>query len=234
MSVIALIAAAGFTGARALARHNALTTAYAPAPEGMVFVPAGEFIEGSDDSQSIQPTRETFLPAFYIDKHEVTNADFKKFDPSHSYPAERAEYPVVKVGKDEAEAYAAWAGKRLPTSAEWEKAARGTDGRQYPWGNDFDSAHANIGGNDALVPVGSHPEGASPYGALDMSGNAWEWVADVHDDSGTGGTRRGIIRGGAYSYSAFQGACAYIGFESDDLTCNDLGFRCAMDAVPAN
>ena len=204
----------------------------------MVFVPPGTFLMGSDAMEadhSEHPLRRVFLPGFYIDTHEVTNAEFRQFDPSHTFPEGREDWPVVKVSKERAEAYAAWAGKRLPTSAEWEKAARGTDGRIYPWGNVFIPDMANLGGRESVMPVGSFPRGASPYGALDMAGNAWEWVADTYCDQdhlGVGDNERGIVRGGAYAYSPYQGRTSYLGFESENLTCNDLGFRCAKDAEP--
>ena len=240
--VVLVVIAVGWGGfATAIAWHHArlVGATYADAPAGMVFVPPGFFQKGSDDPQADdneRPVQQVFLPAFYIDRTEVTNAEYLRFDPTHSFPAEKRDFPVVKCLKADAERYAAWAGKRLPTSDEWEKAARGTDGRLYPWGNTFDPAKANIGGRDRMLPVGSFPAGASPYGALDMAGNAWEWVSDVYIDrdglGGGGGVRRGIIRGGAFGYSTFQGRCSHIGFESDDLVCGDLGFRCVKDALP--
>lgn len=239
---LALLPCGWYLSRLLVARHHAalIAAAYSDAPEGMVFVPPGDFQKGSDDAEADdneRPARTVFLPGFYIDRTEVTNAEYQKFDPSHTFPPERRDFPVVKCSKADVERYAAWAGKRLPTGDEWEKAARGTDGRLYPWGNTFDRSKANLGGNRSLAAVGSYPEGASPYGALDMAGNAWEWIADTYADAerlggGLGSTRRGIIRGGAYSYSAFQGRTSHIGFESEDLTCGDLGFRCVKDAVP--
>lgn len=236
--VVLLSAWGTWRGVEAAMRHRLLGLAYAEPPAGMVFVPPGEFQKGSDDPQADtneRPVRRVFLPGFYLDRTEVTNAAFQRFDPTHTFAPGKENFPVVKCAKAEAERYAAWAGKRLPTGDEWEKAARGTDARLYPWGNQFDRAKANLAGADGLLPVGSFPEGASPYGALDMSGNVWEWVSDTyHDGSGFGLARyeRGIIRGGAYSYSPLQGRASHIGFESENLTCGDLGFRCAKDAMP--
>ncbi len=225
-------------GATAWHRNRLLNGIYAAAPDGMVFVPPGVFQKGSDDpgaDDNERPVRQVFLPGFYIDRTEVSNAEYRRFDSQHTYAPEKRDFPVVKCSKVDAERYAAWAGKRLPTSDEWEKAARGTDGRLYPWGNTFDKGKANLGGNRSLMPVGRYPDGASPYGALDMTGNAWEWVSDTYSDQerlGVGNATRGIIRGGAYSYSPLQGRSSHLGFEGENLTCGDLGFRCVKDASP--
>lgn len=179
----------------------------------MVFVPAGEFIMGTSEKEleqylllfpyrrpsrfyDEQPQRIVYLDAFYIDKYEVTNEQYGKFlketgrtpppfwnDKLYNQPNQ----PVVGVSWEDAKAYAEWAGKRLPTEAEWEKAARGTDGRIWPWGNEWDPTKLNandVGTVDGYVysaPVGSYPQGVSPYGVYDMAGNAWEWVADWYD-----------------------------------------------------
>lgn len=225
-------------GLQSLERRHLASAEYAPAPDGMVFVPAGYFLKGTDapDAPHDEQSDRVFLPAFYIDRYEVTNADYARFDPSHEYPATQADWPVVKRTVQDAAAYAAWAGKRLPTADEWEKAARGTDGRRYPWGDDFDRSRANAGGADSLMAVGMHPEGASPYGAEDMAGNAWEWVSDIYVDAKRLGiesdTVRTVIRGGGFSYSPFQCRAANTGYESLTSTCNDIGFRCAKDAAP--
>src|SRR5206468_2053069 len=130
----------------------------------------------------------------------------------------------------------------------------GTDGRVYPWGNDFKAEHANVNrrssfataeawlcpspstGSQGKLAGGSFPGGASPYGCQDMAGNVWEWVSDVWVDKKLpgihrGGDARGIIRGGAYSYSPHQARTSYQGFEALGATCHDVGFRCAMNAV---
>lgn len=237
-------------------RWQAERADYAAPPAGMVFVPAGWFTMGSDEAEAEpdeRPQRRVYLPAYHIDKYEVTNREFKRFKPGHTYPEGQDDLPVTKVYKPEAIAYAQWAGKRLPTNAEWEKAARGTDGRRYPWGNQFETNRANLDphkvaqalGQVCELPVavngrrkvapGSFPLGASPYGAQDMAGNVWEWVADNHRDSPWlyffgDRSERGIIRGGAYAYSLKQVRTTHQAFEALNSTCNDVGFRCVQSA----
>lgn len=174
----------------------------APPPAGMVLVEAGPCILGADDGQALFARHQETLPGFYIDKCEVTQAEYRKFEPDYPVVPGDENKPVTHVTKAEVEAYLQSVGKRLPTAAEWEKAARGTDGRTYPWGNDWDYRKGNLTakgrtGNfcstGRMKPVGSFPQGASPYGCLDMCGNAFEWVADLKDG-------RPVIRGGAYGY----------------------------------
>ena len=157
----------------------------------MVEVPAGEFLMGTDylkaDAQN-KPQHKVYLDAFKIDKHEVTNAEYARFvaETNHRPPLNWSKgkfdagyemHPVTMVTWFDARDYCAWEGKRLPTEAEWEKAARGTDGRRWPWGDRMDVKRLNtyysVG---STTPVGSYPLGASPYGALDMAGNVAEWV----------------------------------------------------------
>ncbi|MEW6281972.1 MAG: SUMF1/EgtB/PvdO family nonheme iron enzyme [Candidatus Eremiobacterota bacterium] len=188
---------------RELARLRAAT------PPGMVLVPAGEFWMGSDDpkaDEEVRPMRRVRVASFYIDLHEVTNAQVKAVRPEHAFPPGRENDPATGLTREEAETVLTTLGKRLPTFAEWEKAARGTDGRTFPWGNEWDATRANVGGYTGqdeetcqtlgLKPVDSYPSGASPYGCLNMIGNAWEWVSDDHP----GPPVRHIIRGGAFGY----------------------------------
>ncbi len=140
----------------------------------MVLVAAGKFLFGASKTPQT-------LPAFYIDRTEVSNGSYLKFcnATQHALPkgfaANRLELPVVNVTIDDARQFAAWAGKRVPTVQEWEKAARGTDGRIYPWGDQAFAARANVG-SKSLVAVDSFPDGTSPYGALQMCGNVWELI----------------------------------------------------------
>ena len=149
-----------------------------PVVNGMIFIPAGEFIMGSSlaDLKNLAeldeyPQRHVYVAAFYMDVHEVTNAEYKRFVDSTgvetpdrwvngNYPVGEDGFPVVDISWTDAVAYASFVGKRLPTEAEWEKAARGTDGRRYPWGDEFDVTRANNG--DRLMPIMSFPTGKSP------------------------------------------------------------------------
>ena len=164
----------------------------------MVEVPASEFTMGCNaaiDSAckaDENPGRTVTLATFEIDATEVTQDQYAGCvdaracaPPNCGWNCDATDLPASCLDWSQAKAYCSWASKRLPTEAEWEKAARGTDGRKYPWGNDEpDCARTNMAGrSDALAPVGSHPDGASPYGALDMAGNMVEMVADWYDST---------------------------------------------------
>jgi serine/threonine-protein kinase len=148
----------------------------------MVLVPGGPFQQGNEKKQLV-------VPAFYIDKTEVPNAMYEKFCAATNrplppkFPKDRPDEPVVNITIADARAYAKWADKRLPTAAEWEKAARGTDGKTWPWGDVNEAKFANVSDNPnfrehTLLPVNSMAESASPYGVLHMAGNALEYVGD--------------------------------------------------------
>jgi formylglycine-generating enzyme required for sulfatase activity len=210
----------------------------------MDYVPAGDFLMGSDktkDSQAYDdelPQHTVYLDAFWIDQTVMTNSQYarcvasgqctKPYDiksytrPSYYGDSQFANYPVIYVDWNQSQAYCAWAGRRLPNEAEWEKAARGTGGRIYPWGNAApDQSLLNYNNNKGdTTAVGSYPSGASPYGALDMAGNVWEWVNDW------------------YSGSYYQQALArnppgpatgtYRGLRGGSLVNNDRGVRSAL------
>lgn len=225
-------------------------------PPGMVYVPAGPFIMGSDEDTDMEkPRREVFVDAFFIDRHEVTNAQYLKFvratrhtpptpteEPpilehnlwvGSSVPKEFLDLPVVNVTWEDAAAYAAWVGKRLPTEAEWEKAARGTDGRRYPWGDDFVKGYCNVEGKGA-APVGSFPHDRSPFGCFDMAGNVAEWTADwfkpypgSHAKTLYGEDCK-VVRGGAWDYLVNSPKCAKRLPANPKVKSNYFGFRCAL------
>mgnify|MGYP000861571263 CR=1 FL=1 len=227
----------------------------------MVFVPAGEFTMGSPDgvgNTNEHPEHQVYLDAFWIDQTEVTNAMYEQCvndggctapEESNSYNIESyygnsqyAFYPVINVDWDQANSYCQWTGRELPTEAQWEKAARGTKGNIYPWGNDLATPNltnfAIYVGN--TTKVGNYLAGASPYGALDMAGNVWEWVADWYGDYSAGtetnptGPSDGIIRvfrGGSWKSGEpdLRGAVRRI-FATPYLY-TDIGFRCASNAI---
>lgn len=240
----------------------------------LVYVPAGEFQMGSKDgdpwaSDSEKPQHPVYLDDFWIDQHEVTNAQYAQCVAANACQpppvqsstrsfyygeARFAEFPVVNVYWDDAVNYCRWAGRQLPSEAQWEKAARGTDGRIYPWGDQKPSCSlANFylltyislkTGETTItcigdtVKVGKYPDGASPYGALDMAGNVAEWVADwyaKYDNSSSRSNPTGpsdgeyrVMRGGSwgYTYSFLRTADRRYGVPVERLA--DVGFRCAF------
>ncbi|MCA9464195.1 MAG: SUMF1/EgtB/PvdO family nonheme iron enzyme [Nitrospira sp.] len=222
-------------------------------PKGMVLIPKGPFLYG-DDKREV-----TIDHDYYMDIYPVTNADYQKFIEAGGYDKQShwsqegwkwrktkkvtkpekwddeqfngPDQPVVRVSYYEAEAYAAWTGKRLPTEQEWEKAARGTDGRTYPWGEEFDAdLCANSVGKknpDRPAPMGSYLDGQSPFGCQDMAGNVWEWCASWYHEN----KERRVLRGGSWVDLKPKDFCCYE-YRGDSPRYRDyfFGFRCAQDA----
>ena len=258
-----------------------------PSHSEMVLVPAGEFIMGDDSIHDASPKRKIYLNAFYMDKDEVTNAEYAKFCRATGYrtprhwqggriPPGRENHPVVCVSWEDASAYVNWAGKRLPTEAEWEKAARGTDGRRFPWGSTWSPSKCNSGfrlaergfqatGNERVwednlqkwlrtlpgsilmgegggtMPVGSFPDGASPYGCMDMAGNVAElcqdgYISDYYkiapdrNPPGPGTALYRVSRSGSWACYAKAVQCSYRGMGSPGEANCFIGFRCAKNA----
>lgn len=213
----------------------------------MVFVAAGDFLMGSDlhPPGDESPEQRVFLNDFWIDRLEVTNAEYQECvaaggcsEPedlqAFNNPA-FASHPVVYVTWNQAQSFCVSRGKRLPTEAEWEKAARGTDGRTYPWGEiprpELLNAGSSTGGTR---PVGSYPQGASPYGALDMAGNVWEWVEDWYAPypgsiypSDLFGHKYKVVRGGSWNHPTPDARTFHRDFASPNRSISVVGFRCA-------
>lgn len=227
-----------------------------------ILVPGGAFLAG-DEKVPVN------LPAFYLAAHPVTNAQYKRFleasghpapnttewDPAgapiwngDSFPEDKADHPVVCVDWREASAYTRWARVRLPTVLEWEKAAGGTDGREFPWGNDWDATrcnHSKLGGDETICGVWSYPEGRGPYGHYQMAGNVWEWCADIcnfdlsAEDPLEGGFEVAEpwsldftcnVRGGSFvNDRPFSFRCAHDHTHVSSRTCHG-GFRVALSA----
>jgi formylglycine-generating enzyme required for sulfatase activity len=228
----------------------------------MVLIPGGDFVMGSPDEEGYEdehPEHRVSLAAFYLDKYEVTNARYDKFleDTGHVRPeyweqldlSVHGEVPVVGVAWADGQAYCEWAGKRLPTEAEWEYAARGMDRRRYPWGNTEPDAHlANYGKRwshkfyqDRLATAKSHEEGKGPYGTHNMAGNVWEWVADWYEEKYYQGSpaqnppgpptgKMKVVRGGSWNFSPqYLRAASRLKFPPISRTA-DIGVRCARDS----
>jgi formylglycine-generating enzyme required for sulfatase activity len=230
----------------------------------MVFISGDIFIMGgSEGSPNYQPEHSVSVADFYIDRWPVTNAEYKKFVDATGYPVPnydvnwcdtqgynwdpetcmvpdgKADHPVVLVTWEDAMAYAAWAGKRLPTEAEWECAARGLAGRQYPWGNEFVPGRCNckevgIGGTSAVGYFS--PDGDTPQGLVDMLGNVWEWTSSLFrpypydpDDGRESRQAAGfrVLRGGSWVNDVNVVHCLSR-LDGDFQFYNNVGFRCAV------
>jgi formylglycine-generating enzyme required for sulfatase activity len=218
----------------------------------MVAVPAGEFTMGSDDIYTAEPPHQVMLDGYWIDRNLVTVAQYKRFceDTGRKMPDPpkwgwKDDHPIVNVTWGDAKAYADWAGASLPTEAQWEKAARGTDGRIFPWGNDWDSSKLWCSVSEerhATAPAGSFLEGASPYGALDMAGNVMQWCADYYGEdyymsspaknpTGPEQSKTRVLRGGSwFAYSEEYFRCDNRNFSAPDFGIYDNGFRCVVRA----
>ena len=226
--------------------------------ESMALVPAGEFIMGSNERWDDEaPEHISATDAFYIDLNEVTNTDYKAFVdatqrahpfhwPEGNIPKGKENHPVVYVSWFDANEYCSWAGKRLPTEQEWEKAARGEEGLIYPWGNEWslDKSNNPYKNSTGTEPVGSYPEGRSPYGLYDISGNVWEWVDSYYlPHPGNPVTRaeygedKRVLKGGSWfdclSYGCGLSAPTFNrSFFTPEVKNNSFGFRCAKSIGP--
>lgn len=225
--------------------------------EGMVFIPGGAFTMGYDKRHPDEgPAHTVTLPGYYLDQYEVTHREYKIFVeetkrpfPDHwvqgRYPSGKDEHPVNFVTWYDAHDYCQWMNKRLPEEEEWEKAARGVDGRLFPWGNTFDPQKANTPQSKMgdTTPVGHFPEGKSPFGLYDMGGNVWEWThswAAAYPGNPrpkahyyTGGYR--VLRGGSWVDCSFYrcGISAFTfnrGYFKPETQNRGFGFRCAKSS----
>jgi iron(II)-dependent oxidoreductase len=227
----------------------------------MMLIAAGEFIMGDDNhNPEERPAHKVTLPDFYLDKFEVSNEQYKKFcdQTHHSYPTNPwwdenyfkgyPRSPVLGVSWEDADAYAKWAGKRLPTEEEWEKAASWDPAtqkkRQWPWGDSPDQTKANVGGQKRTADAGQFPGGASAYGVQDLAGNVAEWVGSYfqaypgnQSPNTDFGTQNRVVRGGTYKGDIEDARTTRRLYHSPQLNESEkknraflIGFRCGISA----
>ncbi|MGH7232806.1 MAG: SUMF1/EgtB/PvdO family nonheme iron enzyme [Nitrospiraceae bacterium] len=227
------------------------------APDGMALIPPGEFIMGEDNGHpDARPMHRPTLSAYWIDRYEVTNAQYRLCveggvcsspKDRHAFDdPQRAQHPVINITWKQAHGYCQWRDRRLPTEAEWEKAARGTDGRRFPWGNSEDAIktwakeRTMTSGSNGTSAVGSLVETASPYGVYDLVGNAWEWVKDWYTEDyyttaprqDPQGPLRGsfrVLRGGDWNQSPLDLRASTRAWDEMTYWGPTVGFRCAAD-----
>jgi formylglycine-generating enzyme len=218
----------------------------------MILIPPGSFAMGGTNELDEAPERRVSVPAFYIDTYEVTHEQYATFLMATGrrapvdwtdgrMPQKLAKHPIVNVTWHDATAYATWAGKRLPTEAEWEKACRGSESRIHPWGNSTagKKSASGPGAKESTYAVGSFPDDTSPYGVMDMAGNAWEWTADWYKGYPGNdqfdveyGNKYKVIRGGgaiAYEQKVATRRCADRNRSLPYGIHEALGFRCVKD-----
>jgi formylglycine-generating enzyme required for sulfatase activity len=226
-----------------------------PPDRSMAVVPVGPFMMGSSMGDADeQPVHRVYVETFFMDKYQVSVGQYAKFLDATSQEAppdwttmnrsQHQKRPIVNVDWMDADAYCTWAGKRLPTEAEWEKAARGTDGRTYPWGNEYPTkffanvSQENWNNHGALTPVGTFENGKSPYGIYDMAGNVWAWVSDWYDPdyyqsspsqnpTGPPWGESKVIRGGSWGSGPEALRSADREIHSPSFRGLGTGFRCA-------
>jgi len=200
-------------------------------PEGMVYIPVGDFIMGHPDDSETEKGKVVTLEAFFIDRFEVTRGQFSTFNPDYSFHPQKARFPVSMVTFEQAQGYCKWNGRRLPTEAEWEKSARGPDGRKWPWKIYYE--HPNNGFSGFLPEaVDSREEWISPYGVYGMGHNVWEWVSDwyISDKTPKADSKRyKVIRGGlTQTHTVIKFTPTYFRNKMEPTAhFNFIGFRCA-------
>lgn len=265
-----------------MANANAQNARDNPLEGDMIQIPAGPFPFGTnkkdDSAEALSlgvpkpwyadegPEQNVFLKPFYIDRYEVTNQRYKIFVDdvgaappadwiNNEFPKGKDNFPVINITWYDAANFCQWAEKKLPSEKQWEKAARGETGNEYPWGNEFQAGNANLpskpGSKNSLAPVGTHPEGATPFGVHDMVGNAWEWVEDdyapykgsAYQSEYFGGGFK-VLRGqsakdiGHFPGTSYLSALkmfsrsGYREFAEADQPGLDVGFRCASSEMP--
>jgi len=207
------------------------------APPGMAYVPGGEFASGPPgEEKSVE------LPPFYMDVQVVTNRRYFDFmratggaKPGHwldrTIPQGMEDYPVTNITWEAARAYAEWANRRLPTVAEWEKAARGSDGRRYPWVGEFDPLRCNVveSGIREMTLAGRYPRGVSPYRCYDMIGNVLQWCEDAGPATGDGDAEARAVCGASFEEKGADVGCWRVQYRKRVRRSRKCGFRCAMD-----
>jgi sulfatase modifying factor 1 len=219
----------------------------------LVLIPEGEFIAAGSGDRGVTEKFKVHLPAYYLSVHPVTNAQYMRFVNATRYHppknnfwknAEKADHPVTDVSWHDAKAYCKWAKLRLPSELEWEKGARGMDGREFPWGNAWDQNKCRNNhnkGSETTCEVWEYPDGLSPWGLANMSGNIWEWCNDWYESGSYDRYKKSdlrasikgscrVVRGGSWIYdNFFPFWCSLRQYYHPKLRYSNISFRCARN-----